>query len=64
MISYYNNSIEIWEPFLESTTLALKIEKDEKTLLAYACFKKPFNLNLTEELVESVMQAWLHLLKS
>jgi hypothetical protein len=28
MISYYNNSLDVWEPFLERTQLRLTIEQD------------------------------------
>ena len=28
MISYYNNSLDVWEPFLERTNIKLNVEQD------------------------------------
>ena len=59
MISYYNNSLDVWEPFLEKTTLRLSIEQDAFSTLFYACFKTPMNINFTEELIENVLHAYM-----
>lgn len=62
MISYYNNEIEYWEPFVERTNIRLSIEKHANEMLTYACFRTPLKVNLTEELIENVMQAYMHLM--
>jgi len=64
MISYYNNSLDIWEPFLERTHLRLSVEQDAHQTLLYACFKTPVNLNFTEELIENVLQTYTSLEKT
>lgn len=63
MISYYNNEIEFWEPFVERTNIRLSIEKNAAEMLTYVCFRSPLKVNLTEELIENIMQAYIHLLQ-
>jgi hypothetical protein len=58
VISYYNNSLDVWEPFLESTNLALSFTQDQFVTHMYACFKTPVNLNFSEELIENVLHAY------
>lgn len=63
MVSYYNNRIEVWEPFLEAVTVNLQVSKDAGEILVLAGFKSPLKINLTEELGESLLQAYVDLQK-
>lgn len=63
MISYYNNKIDVWEPMLERTSLNLQIEQDEYCSLVYSCFRNPLNINITEELIQNLIFAYLSLEK-
>ena len=59
MISYYNNSLDLWEPFLERTHLRLSAEQDDYQSQVYAGFRAPVSLNFSEELIENVLPAYL-----
>jgi hypothetical protein len=61
MVSYYNNRIEVWEPFLEAVTMNLQVAKEADETLVLAAFKSPLKINLTEELGESLLQAYVDL---
>lgn len=63
-VNYFNNKIDAWEPFLECTVLRLVVEQDENTSSLHACFKSPVNLNITEEFVENLLNAYNDLIKS
>ena len=58
MISYYNNSLDVWEPFLERTNLRLTLSQDRFQTQLHACFTTPVNINLTEELFQNVLPAY------
>jgi hypothetical protein len=62
-VNYFNNKIDAWEPFLESTVMRLVVEQDESTTSLHTCFKTPVNLNLTEEFVENLLNAYNDLIK-
>ena len=64
MISYYNNGLDVWEPFLESTHLRLSIEQDVHQSQLHAGFQTPVNLNISEELIENVLHAFMSLEKT
>lgn len=64
MISYYNNSLDAWEPFLERTHLRLSVEQDVEQFRVHAGFRTPVNLNFSEELLENVLPAYLALEKA
>lgn len=57
MISYYNNRIDVWEPFLEITTIRVSLTQDYSSSQIYCCFKEPVSLNITEELIENLANA-------
>lgn len=63
MVSYYNNRIEVWEPFLEAVTVNLQVSKEAGEILVLASFKSPLKINVTEELGESLLQAYVDLQK-
>ena len=63
-VNYFNNKIDAWEPFLESTVMRLVVEQDENTSSLHTCFKTPVNLNITEEFIENLLNAYNDLIKS
>jgi hypothetical protein len=44
--------------------MRLVVEQDENTLSLHTFFKRPVNLNITEEFVENLLNAYNDLLKS
>jgi hypothetical protein len=59
MASYYNKSLDAWEPLLERAHLRLSAEQDELQSRVHAGFRGPVNLNFSEELFENVLPAYI-----
>lgn len=60
-VSYYNNRLDAWEPFLERTLLRLSMVQDQTRSHLYIGFPQPVSLNFSEELIETVVPAYLEL---
>ena len=57
LLSYYNATLDAWEPFLERAHLRLTVAQNPEKFACHCGLLSPLNFNISEELIETVMPA-------
>ena len=53
-VSYFNNLLDAWEPVLEKSVVKLTVKQDTFSTHILCQSKTPVNINLTEELFDTL----------